>query len=426
MTETIGTGCEQALPTDGPDPRLSQIIFIALVAIVFTAGYIVLYVALIHVIWFDNDFEGANRWMIPVGVMVFSLLVGLSRKYLHAPTVMEGGFIDSMKGGGHKVDYRTFPGALVSTYFSLLSGVSVGPEGGLTILIGDITAYLQKRFKIACESADASFGISVAALASAFNGIIGNPLFTGVFATEFQVGGKRNALKFLAWNLLAGTIGFLFYLALGLPSFARSIAFSPIGELHPIYVVFAVVLGVLGSLLAVFTGVSMIGTAKVMERLFDNRIFMPLLFTAAITAVVGYFVPNLLFSGENQIHQIIADPTAIGAGMLLFMAIAKILLLALAFRSGYIGGPLFPILFASTMIGLALNLLFPFLPVSIAVLCIEAAALALAMGAPLTAIILVATVGTADATMLLLLTISSVTAVILGLELKKRQVGLEG
>jgi len=408
-------------PPGGADPKLSQIVFIALLAIAFTAGYIILYAALISAVWFDNDFLGANRWMIPVGVMAFSLLVGLCRKYLHAPTVMEGGFIESMKGGGHKVDYRTFPGALLSSLFSLLSGVSVGPEGGIVILIGDITAFLQKKLRIARESADAAFGVNVAALASAFNGIIGNPLFTGVFATEFQVGGKRDALKFLTWNLLAGSIGFLFYLALGLPSFARSIVFAPIGELHPGYVLYAIILGVVGSLLAAFAGISMQGTARVMERVFNDRIFAPVLTAGAITSVIGYFIPNLLFSGESQIHAIIADPVTIGAGMLLAMAVLKILLLALAFRSGYIGGPLFPILFSATMLGLAINLIFPGAPVSICVLCIEASALSLAMGAPLTAILLVAVVGTADTPMLLLLTISSVTAMVLADILRRRK-----
>jgi H+/Cl- antiporter ClcA len=425
MPEMTGSTEPPACPPAGADPKLWHIVFVALVAIAFTAGYIVLYAALIRIVWFDNDFMGANRWMIPVGVMAFSLLVGLTRKYLHAPTVMEGGFVESMKGGGQKVDYRTFPGALASSLFSLLSGVSVGPEGGIVILVGDITAYLQEKLKIARESAEASIGVNVAALSSAFNGIVGNPLFTGVFATEFQVGGQRNAFRFLTWNLLAGSIGFLFYLLLGLPSFARSIAFDPVGDLHAGYVLYAIIFGVVGSLLAVFVGLSMKGIARVMERVFGDRIILPVLFAGAVTSVVGYFVPNLLFSGESQIHIIIDDPAAIGAGMLVAMAVAKILLLALAFRSGFIGGPLFPVLFSATMLGLAANLLFPSVPVAICVLCIEAAAFALALGAPLTAILLVAVVGTADTPMLLLLTISAVTAMILAEALKGRM-GAEG
>ncbi len=56
---------------------------------------------------------------------------------------------------------------------------------------------------------------------------------------------------------------------------------------------------------------------------------------------------------------------------------------------------LLPIFFSATLIGPAANLLLPFLPVSIGVLCIETSALALAMGAPLTAILLVADEGPA-------------------------------
>ncbi len=416
-----GAAEDPAQSRERTDLKVVHVIFIALIAITFTAGYIVLYGLLINGVWFDNDFTGTNRWLIPAGVMIFSLLVGLCRKYLHAPTMIDGGFVESMKGGGKKVDYRTFPGALLSSLLSLLSGASVGPEGAISVLVSDISSFIQEKFKIARESADATLGFNLAALASAYNGIIGSVLFTGVFATEFQVGGKKGALKFLTWNLLAGSIGFLFYLLLGLPPFAQSIPFPPISELYLAYVLYAIVLGVIGALLAVFAGLSMQGIGKVVDRTFKDYVILPLLAAGAVIALVGYFVPELLFSGEDQIHTIIADPAAFGAAMLLAMAAGKILLLALSFRSGFIGGPIFPILFASTMIGLAINQIFPAVPVSICVLCIEASTLALALGAPLTAILLVAVVGTADSITVLLITISSVTAMILAGELKRRR-----
>jgi len=418
MSDMTGPAEDPACSGNGADPKISQIIFIALVAIIFTAGYLVLYSQLINAVWFDNDYAGANRWMIPVGVMVFSLAVGLCRKYLQAPTVIGGGFVESMKGEGEKADWRTFPGALLSSLFSLLSGAGIGPEGGIAILVSDISAFFLEKLRIARESTDAALGFHVAALASAFNGIVGSALFTGVFATEFQIGGKKNALKFLTWNLLAGSIGFLFYLLLGLPSFAQSIPFQPISELHPLYILYAVVFGVVGAGLAIFTGLSMKGIGKFMESTFKDHVILPLLFAGAITALVGYFIPDLLFSGEHQVHAIITDPGAFGAAMLLGMAVAKILLLSLAFKSGYIGGPLFPILFSATMIGLAVHLVFPGIPAAICILCIEASAVALALGAPLTAILLVAVVGTANPYMILLLTISAVTAMLLTAGLK--------
>ena len=401
--------------------KILHIILIALIAIAFTALFISGYSWLNNVIWFDNDFMTANRWMIPVGVLTLSLAVGFCQKYLNAPTAIDGSFVDSLKGSGEKVDYRTFPGALLSSLFSLLSGASIGPEGTITILVGDISSFVRDKLKIANESADESAGFDLAALASAFNGIIGNVLFTGVLATEFQVGGKRDAFRFLIWNLLAGAIGYLFYVSLGLPSFAHMIPFSPITELTLLYIVYAVIFGVVGVLLAVFAGLSMQTIGIIMEKSFHDKVVLRAFVAGVVIAIVGYFIPNLMFSGESQIHSIIQNASEIGIAMLLLMAVLKIPLLALSFKSGYIGGPIFPILFSSTMIALALNLAFPGVPLSILVMCIETGAITLALGAPLTSILLVAVVGTANPNMLSLLTLSAVTAMILAMIFRKKK-----
>jgi H+/Cl- antiporter ClcA len=401
----------------GTTSRIWHVVLIAFIAIVFTAIFISSYEWLNEVIWFSNEYVTTNRWVILVGVLGFSLLVGLCQKYLHAPTVIHGGFVESMKGDV-KMDYRTFPGALLSSLFSLLSGASVGPEGTISLLVSDIAVYTREKLKIAVDSANDALGFDVAALASAFNGIVGSVLFTGIFATEFQVGGKKDAFRFITWNLLAGTIGYLFYVALGLPSFASQIPFTPVTELKLAYIVYAILLGLLGALLALFAGVSMQAAGRIMGR-FENRVVLRVLIAGVVIAIIGYFLPVLLFSGEHQIHAIINNPTEFGIAMLLLLAVLKILLLALSFKSGYIGGPIFPILFSSTMIGLALSLAFPGVPISIFVLCIEAAAITLALGAPLTAIILVAIVGTADAYSLALLTLSAVVALMISLAFRQ-------
>jgi H+/Cl- antiporter ClcA len=411
-------GVSEVSHVRGTTSRIWHVILIAFIAIMFTAVFISGYEWLNEVIWFSNDYAVANPWIIPVGVLGFSLLVGLSQKYLHAPTVIHGGFVESMKGGGEKADYHTFPGALLSSLFSLLSGASVGPEGTIAILVSDIAVFTREKLRIAVDSASDAFGFDVAALASSFNGIVGSVLFTGIFATEFQVGGKKNAFRFMIWNLLAGSIGYLFYVALGIPSFAQSIPFTPITELKLVYVLYAIILGLVGTLLALFAGISMQVAGRIMSR-FDNAVIFRVFIAAVVIAIVGYFLPLLLFSGERQIHSIIDNPAEVGIAMLLLLAVLKLLLLALSFKSGYIGGPIFPILFASTMIALALSLAFPSIPVSIFVLSIEAAAITLALGAPLTSIVLVAIVGTADSYSLALLTISSVVALMVSLAFRQ-------
>jgi len=396
-------------------PRIRMVILLGLVAIVFTALWLGAYGWLNNSIW-NNSFVTSNKWTFPVGVLIFSLLVGLVQKYLRAPNVINGGAFESMKGGGEdKTDYTNFPGALLSSFFSLLSGASVGPEGPLAFLIQDITAWITEKLKVAEET---RLGLSLAALASAYNGIIGSPLFTGVLATELQVGGKELGIAFLAWNLLAGVIGYFFFTLLKLPVFAKYIPFTPISTLKPEYALYAILLGVIGALVTLLIAASFQVFGRIMGR-FGDRVVLRALAAGVVIAIVGFYFPEVRFAGESQIFPMINNPAAYGVGLLLLFALLKILLLGLSFKSGYLGGPTFPTLFSCTMVGLALSLLFPSIPVSILVLCIESAAVSLLLSAPLAAILLVAVVGTADPYMIALLCLSTVTSMFVGMEVKR-------
>jgi len=381
----------------------------ALIAVGFTAAFMEIYGVLNRVVW-ANPFVTSNRWMILVLAIVLSLGVGLAQKYLRAPTAIDGGFTESLKGEGPETDYRTFPGALLSAFCSLLSGASVGPEGPVALLVQDIAAWMRGKLNV---SPAAALGFDVSALASAFNGIIGSPLFTGVFATEYEVG-MRSGLMYLVWNLLAGVIGFAFYQLIGLSAFAGLVALTPVTHLEPVYFAWAIVLGVLGALLAMFAAATIQLFGRIIPRLFGERVVLRAVAAGAVIGLVGMAIPETLFSGEEQIHEIVANPARYGVAMLVLLAISKPVLLGLSFKSGYLGGPTFPLLFACTMFGLALNLVFPTVPTSILVTCLEGPAVALALNAPLTAIILVSVVGTSGADALALVTLSTVVGLLTG------------
>lgn len=109
------------LTPTGKPPAFWKIIVISLVVIIFTAGWLYFYEYLNQVVW-GNNFVAKNKWIIPVGAVFFSFIVGLALKYLRSPSVVEGGFVESLKGEkGGLVDYRSFPGTLVSSFlpFSL-------------------------------------------------------------------------------------------------------------------------------------------------------------------------------------------------------------------------------------------------------------------------------------------------------------------
>jgi hypothetical protein len=83
--------CPTEPKKDDRVPKIPLIIIIAFIAVAFS----LVWFASLHFLntsFWKSDFVIANRWMIPVGVLFFSLLVGLCGKYLRAPNVINGGF----------------------------------------------------------------------------------------------------------------------------------------------------------------------------------------------------------------------------------------------------------------------------------------------------------------------------------------------
>lgn len=395
--------------------KLWHILTIAIVAILFTSVWLGVYNWLMALIW-NNSFVTTHHWTLPVLVLFFSLLVGLAQKYLGAPNVIRGGAIDALQGKTTDSTSPSFIGSLITSFASLLSGAVLGPEGSIGCLILQVSAFVRRKLKISSENA---IGIDAAALASAYNGVVGSPLFTGILASEIRIGGNAFS-KYLVWNLLAGVVGFCAFTMLGLHSFAQMVPFTPISTLQTSYFVWAIILGLLGTLVAIFTGLLFKQVQSRLDGLFGAKLLPRVMTVALLLSLVGWFAPQVLFAGETQIFPMLQNPAAYGVAVLFIFGLLKLFLLAVSMKGGYLGGPTFPVLFASTMFGLVLSLLFPAIPVSIFVMCLEVAVITVLLNAPLTAILLVAIVGTADTNTVALLVISTVVAMLASEAVKKR------
>jgi H+/Cl- antiporter ClcA len=71
-----------------------------------------------------------------------------------------------------------------------------------------------------------------------------------------------------------------------------------------------------------------------------------------------------------------------GVGLVIVLVFAKILATAGAISTGFIGGPIFPLFFVGGAAGTAVNLIFPGIPLGLAVGCTMAALTAAALPAP--------------------------------------------
>ncbi|MEZ4770736.1 MAG: chloride channel protein [Caldilineales bacterium] len=145
-------------------------------------------------------------------------------------------------------------------------------------------------------------------------------------------------------------MGYLIFTLLNVPPFASFLYEGELVALNLSVVLWAIALGLAGGLLAIYAGIAMQAADRVMS-VFGDRIIARALAAGAIIGIVCFFVPNLMFSGEGTIQAIIADAAQIGIPMLLLMALVKPLLLSLSFKGGYLGGPIFPSLFAAIMLG---------------------------------------------------------------------------
>jgi H+/Cl- antiporter ClcA len=172
----------------------------------------------------------------------------------------------------------------------------------------------------------------------------------------------------------AAVVGFgVFYAASGL-EFASVLRILdlPTYSLRLWHLLLAVALGVLGAILGLVFGIFL---------RFLKRLAAPLNSRPIIRGTVGGFLlgllgmalPLTLFLGTSGLQVVTEQGAQLGLALLIIMVFAKMLATTGAFSTGFIGGPIFPLLFVGGAAGTAVHLIFPDVPLALAVGCMMAA-----------------------------------------------------
>jgi H+/Cl- antiporter ClcA len=151
----------------------------------------------------------------------------------------------------------------------------------------------------------------------------------------------------------------------------------------------AVPLGLVAGALALITVVAIGLFAKLTAPLAERTILRSTLGGIAF-GLVGVALPLTLFTGTSQLTTVIHDGAALGAGLVIAVVFAKILMLALCEATGFIGGPALVMLFIGGSAGIAAHLLIPRLPEGLAFATMFPAVLGSLVAAPVSGIVLVA------------------------------------
>ena len=308
------------------------------------------------------------------------LLVGLLVKLFGDHN---GIFADLMSEFGKtgRFDYRHAPGIVITAFVSLVSGASLGPEAPLADACGGIGTLVSDKLKLDPKETRTLGFSGVSSMLSAF---ITSPFAGALLGLESAQGGGGGLATYF-WvlfpSLLGSAVATTVFVLLSGQFFGTLYAFPGYAP-RLVDLLYAAPLGVIGGAV----GLLFMLLLRRLQRLFEvmkGRVVLRGLIGGLAMGIIGALLPLTLFSGESGTADLIAHAAEIGVLMLIVLAIAKLFATSLLLATGWKGGYIFPIMFASVALGLGANLLFPGIPVAVAVAATMAGAMVASLKAPL-------------------------------------------
>lgn len=276
---------------------------------------------------------------MPFGFSLSSLLI---RKF--APEAKGHGTekaIEAINEKAGKMDIKAIPVKLISTFFTIVTGGSVGLEGPATQIGGGIASYFAGLFKMSkmdCKR------LVVCGVSAGFVGVFGSPVGAAVFASEVLYVGRFSYLALLP-SLVSSFVSYNTGLFFGSNPLLYSVSYIPSNNIEAFLniAVFGIIVGILGKLFVIMVDYT--------EKFFNNiKVFPPLkgiLGGILIIALVSVFpFKNSLGIGEKTI-----DAAVSGGAVLILTFVFKAALTSITLGCGGSGGILTPMLFIGACFG---------------------------------------------------------------------------
>jgi chloride channel protein, CIC family len=396
-----------ATPTDQPAP-VQRKQFAALLLLAAVVGLVVSFAAwcflqgvhelqqavfddLPHALGYEHGTP--QWWSLPV-----CALAGLITAFAIVRLPGRGGHVPAHGLAIAPTQPVELPGVMLAAVATLGLGIVLGPEAPLIALGGGLATF---AIRLARRDAPPQVEAVVAAAGAfaAVSFIFGSPVIAAVVLIEATgLGGPRLPLV-LVPGLLAAGIGSLVAIGMGswtgvdtsdfalgavsLPTFARP-DFADFAWTIPLAIAIAVGAFVILRL------------ARMFLRVVESREFvlLPLAGLAiaglaiAFSEAADHSVSEVLFSGEEALPSLVANPGAWSVSALVLLIAFKGVAWSIAL-AGFRGGPVFPALFLGAAAGILASHL-PGLELTPAVGVGMGAAIAAVLGLPLSAVILAA------------------------------------
>lgn len=308
----------------------------------------------------------SGSWTIIAIMVAAGLLVGLIHKFTAAA---ELDVFEAVADG--RLDPAPVPASLLASLLSLIGGFSLGPEVPTGMLAAGFATWISDRFKLDKETTKTNV---IGGVSGAYAGLFSSPTAMLIMILESAHMQRAAYYGTLLIAGLAAAVGFSFFFWIGGDSFSTLLGLV---EPQPFDLkVWSVGLGVLFGVVAVPIAVVFMLITKIIRRLVAPLNSLPVargIIGGLLLGLLGFALPITLFLGTAGLSVTTQDAAEIGVGLLLLFALAKMVALSGALSFGFIGGPIFPMLFVGATLGSVVNLLFPQIPLGLAVGCMMVA-----------------------------------------------------
>jgi H+/Cl- antiporter ClcA len=318
----------------------------------------------------------SGPWWLVVVMTVAGFLVGLIHRLSSAKQI---NVFDAVKEG--EIDSKPVPSSLLVSLISLVTGFSLGPEVPTGMLAGGLGNWISKRREMNTEKTKINV---ISSISGAYAGLFSSPVVVLLMLLETDHKQSNSYYGTLLIAGLAATIGFAFFYALNGMSLSPllGILSPPAYDLKIWDLGIGIILGILAVPVALFF--------MILTKAF-SRIITPLNTTPIVRGTLGGLLLGLLAVifpvtiglGTTQMPIITQQAAEIGVVLLIVFALAKMVALSGALNFGFIGGPIFPLLFIGTTLGSAVHLIFPQVPLGLALGCMIVAVPAAIVPIPL-------------------------------------------
>ena len=324
--------------------------------------------------WLDG-----SVWWVAVTAGA-GVLVGVLRRFFRVPLKLPG-TVKELKD--QRVEPSSVPGALAVSLVSLAGGASLGPEDALGKMGGGLGTWVSERQQL---SADVRQTNTLSGMSGAYGGLLSSPILATILVLEIARLKAARVADTLVAGLLASSVAFAVYFPIAGSTFVGLYAL-PSYKYEDWQLLAAIPLGLVAGLLALITAAAIGVMAKLTAPLAERTILRSTVGGIAF-GLVGVALPLTLFTGTDQLTTVIHDGAALGAGLLIAVVFAKILVFALCEATGFVGGPFLVMLFIGGTAGVTAHVLIPGLPEGLAFTAMFAALPGSLVAAPFSLILL--------------------------------------